>query len=148
MSPRIARIVWSESGGIQDLRARPLSMPDLLVTGLAAFRLTRLLIEDDLPPLKLARARVLGALDPDSTAVTFLRCPWCVGWWVSLAVVAAAWRSEAVRKALLVPAASGLVGLLSTADSALGRIAGASVEVEIGTVLPAPARSAEGTRGG
>lgn len=148
MSPRIARIVWSESGGIQDLRARPLSTSDLLVTGLAAFRLTRLVIEEDLPPVKAARERLIAAVGPDSVTAEALGCPWCTGWWVSLLVVAASWRSPLIRRVLLVPAVSGLVGLLSTADSALGRIAGASVEVEIRTVLPGPARSAEGPHHG
>lgn len=66
MSPRIAQIVSAENEGIQDLRARPLSATDLCVIGLAAFRLTRLVIEDDLPPIKVARERLIAAVGPDS----------------------------------------------------------------------------------
>lgn len=150
MTPRIARIVSSESGGIQDLRARPLSTSDLLVLGLSAFRLTRLAAVDTLPPIKAARSRAIAWLGKDSSLVTedageYGLCPWCIGVWVSLAVVLA-YRFPLARKTLLPFAVSGLVGLLSTADSALGRIAGASVEVEIGTGLPA--RSTDGPHRG
>jgi hypothetical protein len=96
--------------------------------------------KDDLPPIKDARDRFIAWLGKDSSLVTeeggeYGLCPWCIGAWVSLAV-ALAYRFPRTRRVLLPFAVSGVVGLLSTADSALGRIAGASVELEIGTALP------------
>lgn len=88
---------------------------------LAAFRLTRVVTTDDFPPVELARARIIEWAGKDSAIASLIRCPWCSGAWCSFAVVAVALRYPAVRKALLVPAVSGAVGLLATADAALGR---------------------------
>lgn len=81
----------------------------LLLDCAAGFRLTRLLVEDDVlsrPRYWLAkRSEWLGRL---------LSCPWCVSVWVGFGVVAArrlaprAW-GEVVAPALAVSAATGLV---------------------------------------
>lgn len=87
-----------------------------VVLALAAFRLTRLLGWDDLPPIARLRARAVGlkvVMHGSSNAVGgltneepdvvvtyrrpllhhFLSCPFCQGFWVSV-VVYAAWRFE------------------------------------------------------
>lgn len=89
---------------------------------LAAFRLTRVVTTDDFPPVELARTRIIEWAGKDSALAKAISCPWCSGWYVSLAVVAIALRYPAARKALLVPAVSGAVGLLATADATLGRL--------------------------
>lgn len=109
----------------------------LLVVVLAAFRLTRLIGWDDLPPIVRARSWVVGAelrAQGSSNAIGgltgeqpqmawtyrrpvlahFIGCAFCQGFWVSL-VVYAAWALEP-RWSLyvLVPLAiSGAVGLIA-----------------------------------
>lgn len=85
-----------------------------VVQALAAYRLTRLAQEDDLPPLPALRARLYeieqGA-DPHTSAGKITRelvygfgCPWCLGFWVSVGVLAA----NALFPALWRPLASAL----------------------------------------
>jgi hypothetical protein len=61
---------------------------DLAVDALATFRLTRLLVEDEIA--EPIRRRVWKRFDPQETKVGYLfTCPWCVSIWVGAAVVAA-----------------------------------------------------------
>lgn len=78
-----------------------------LVLTLAAFRLVRLIGWDDLPPVVSLRDRATGASHQRSLAergnghdlvvyrrpllAHFLRCPYCQGFWVGLAVLAFYW---------------------------------------------------------
>jgi hypothetical protein len=57
----------------------------LAVYVLAAMRITRLINFDQL--LDVIHVRAAHKWSPDSWQVEFLRCPWCVGMWVSLASV-------------------------------------------------------------
>lgn len=100
---------------------------DVAVLALAVFRLTRLVTTDTLPPVQGLRDRFIAWVGKDSSLVVeedgeYTLCPWCLAVWVAVAVVPAALRFQKVRKALLIPAASAMAGLLSTADSALGRM--------------------------
>jgi hypothetical protein len=83
----------------------------LVVLGLATFRLTRLIVEDDFPLVRVPREWVVGqksALVWDETMKTWsqprytkhegtwyywfgelITCPWCASGWVSLGLVAA-----------------------------------------------------------
>lgn len=55
----------------------------LILYVLAAMRLTRLVNADTiLDPVRIRLARLFG---PESTLLEFLGCPWCVGFWISLA---------------------------------------------------------------
>lgn len=55
----------------------------LSVYVLAVMRLTRLLNADTiLDPVRIRLARRYG---PEATVLEFLGCPWCVGFWLSLA---------------------------------------------------------------
>lgn len=59
---------------------------ELLILGLwllAAARLTRLLIRDEITDF--IRVRVFTRWGPKGRAGYFVTCPWCVGMWVSLA---------------------------------------------------------------
>lgn len=103
------------------MRPRP-SMAETAILGLAAFRLTRLVVTDDFPPVLDLRRAIIAKAGKDSLVGGVLDCSWCAGLWVALLLVVAS-RSAAVRRLLVVPAVSGLVGLLSTLDSALGRLA-------------------------
>jgi hypothetical protein len=100
---------------------RSLSPTDVAVTALATFRLVRIVTTDDFPPIELARTRLIEWAGKDSAIASLIGCSWCSGAWISLAVVALALRYPAARKVLLVPAVSGAVGLLATADAAMGR---------------------------
>lgn len=71
----------------------------LAVNALAAYRLTRLMTRDSLPPLPQVRQHVLDKLDEiqDAKGSTashplseLVHCPWCVGFWISVGVVGAA----------------------------------------------------------
>lgn len=63
-----------------------------LIDALAAARLTRLVVVDDFPPVKRARDWFLERVGEESTLGDLIGCPWCAGWWISAAVVAARWR--------------------------------------------------------
>jgi hypothetical protein len=71
----------------------------LAVNALAAYRLTRLVTRDSLPPLPAVRQHVLDKLDEiqnrrgvtaDHPLTELVHCPWCVGFWISVGVVGAA----------------------------------------------------------
>lgn len=60
-------------------------MVEFLVLSLAAFRVTRFVIKDFL--VAGLRDRLWNRFPPDSTKTGyFFTCPWCVGFWVSLAL--------------------------------------------------------------
>lgn len=60
----------------------------VLIVALAAHRLTRLGLLDTMP-LGALRQRLIDR-EPGGRVAELLTCPWCLGWWVSLAVVLAA----------------------------------------------------------
>ena len=84
----------------------------LLILVLAAFRITRLVIEDDITePL---RERTTYKLDPRNKFRELLECPWCVGFWISLAVVLAYWQWPDPTTWVMLPfAISAGVGLIA-----------------------------------
>ena len=95
--------------------AAPSTLAALAVNGLAAYRITRLLQRDSLPPLPAVREKLLAKYGhlPVSDLID---CPWCLGFWVSAGVVAA---SASPYRRLWAPLAAALalsavVGLIST----------------------------------
>lgn len=88
---------------------------------LASYRVWRLFAIDALPPFTWTRDRVEKAVRHrfGTTWAAGVSCPWCSGWWLSCAVVAATW---AVRPlplpALWFGAVSTAVGLLARVDEA------------------------------
>lgn len=106
----------------------------LVINVLAAYRLTRLVLLDEAPPLPrvrrsiergaLARWRkrhpaygaddVRDAYGDQPPLVTLLSCAWCSGWWVSVAVMVAATLAGPWWSLLAVPLAlSALVGIVT-----------------------------------
>jgi hypothetical protein len=100
-----------------------------LVLALGVFRLCRLIGWDDFPPIKKLRAKATGERayrnttekrDEDILRYTrpilehFITCPFCLGFWLSLAAFLA-WRFEPTWTLYgLAPfALSGAVGLIS-----------------------------------
>lgn len=98
----------------------------LVVQAAAAYRITRLVQEDQLPPLPWLRRRMneVAAADLNDISmgarvreelIYMVNCPWCLGFWVSVAVLAAdaltprLWRPLATALAL-----SAAVGLART----------------------------------
>jgi len=93
----------------------------LAVQAAAAYRITRLIQEDQLPPLPRLRQKMTDRLMADGLTglegelIYMVNCPWCLGFWVSVAVPAAApppprlWRPLATALAL-----SAAVGLART----------------------------------
>lgn len=95
---------------------------DALTIGLATFRLSRFVGPDESFPLVVeARSRLKKWLGEDHFIVKMLDCPWCSSVWFAAILVPLGQRSGAVRKLLTIPALSAFTGVLSTADSALGR---------------------------
>ena len=80
-----------------------------LIVGLASFRLTRLLNKDTIA----GPVRSLGGR-AGMKWIDFISCPWCVGAYVSAAVVVASllWWHE-VQYGVIVLAISAIVGLIS-----------------------------------
>lgn len=110
----------------------------LTFLGLAAFRLTRLVVEDDFPPVRVPREKITGerhwdedervwrwdheeASWPRHWLGDLVSCPWCASGWVSLALVLAV--------ALLTPRDAPLVDwfLLWIASWAVGSVLAAKV---------------------
>lgn len=78
---------------------------------LAAFRVTRLITDDTLtvPVRAWVALRFTGG-----RAAYFITCPWCVGAWISGAVVALVdWRTSVPLVALQVPAVMSAVGIIA-----------------------------------
>jgi hypothetical protein len=89
------------------------SATDLVVDALAIARLTRLVQDDEVWPVKEGREAFERWAD-DSRWADLASCPWCASWWIALLVIAArhrwprAW--SLVSRAL---AASYLTGYLA-----------------------------------
>ena len=93
---------------------------DLIVTALAAYRLTRLITVDTLPPVMDARQALEQRLDEVAPRWAHgPSCPHCVGFWASLATVAAAevahrtGHDRGYRLAAAVLASSAVVGIIA-----------------------------------
>lgn len=102
-----------------------------MVLALGTFRAVRLLSKDDLPPVKAMRNRFIAWVGKDSSLVTeedgeWELCPWCISVHVAWALVCLATRKPpwrlGFRDWMLVGALSASTGLLSTVDSAMGRL--------------------------
>lgn len=78
----------------------------LIFTGLSTYRLTRLVVEDDFPPIAVPRRWITGeaywvedeqkwhypheqASWPRHWLGDLITCPWCAGGWISLGLVVA-----------------------------------------------------------
>lgn len=88
-------------------------MIDLLVDGLAVWRLTHLIVSDVFPPAQKARDRLLDRLGPDHPVSYAVTCAACTGVWVAgaaavLRAVAPCWWRPAARF-LAVAAAAPLI---------------------------------------
>lgn len=99
---------------------------EFVLLALGAYRLTRLIGWDDLPPIARLRSRLIGEVRyTNSTASAepiyryskpllahFLHCPFCQGFWVCVAVYAA-WLAEPkwTTVGLIVFALNAVVGL-------------------------------------
>lgn len=98
----------------------------LAVQAAAAYRLTRLVQEDELPPLPWLRRKMNDVVTRDlhdssvgatvrDELIYMVNCPWCLGFWVAVAVLLAdhltprLWRPLATALAL-----SAAVGLART----------------------------------
>lgn len=88
-------------------------MLSLVVDALASYRLTRLVVEDDFPPVKAAREEFLGAYDEDDWPAKLVTCPWCAGFWIAVMVVFLRWifgdRITPLFKALAFSAVTGII---------------------------------------
>lgn len=60
----------------------------LLVDALAVYRLTRFVTRDSMPVIAKPRDAI-GRRWGDRALGELVVCPWCVSWWVGLAVIAA-----------------------------------------------------------
>lgn len=83
---------------------------ETVTDALASFRLARLVMADTFPPAR--RARTLIRQKGPEWAAELIECPWCVGMYTSLGVVAAravaprAW--DPLARALAISAAVGV----------------------------------------
>lgn len=83
----------------------------LLIGILAAYRITRLIIEDEV--LDAPRNAVFERIKPNGYLYTLLTCYWCLGFWVSILVVGLIWLFPTVAPWVLAPfALSAAVGLI------------------------------------
>ena len=102
-----------------------MKIPDwwsFLILALAAFRIWRLASEDEI--LQLPRRRLVrlpktweeGDLLPDEYRLglaRFISCPWCLGFWISIAIwLLWLWQSEWITGLCVPFALSAAVGLL------------------------------------
>lgn len=59
---------------------------DLIIDGLAAWRITHLVIEDHFPPVETAREAILRRVPEDGSISYLMSCPYCVGVWAGIGV--------------------------------------------------------------
>lgn len=90
----------------------------LVALALTSYRLTRLLVVDEFPPIKVQRVRLAQRWGEESSLTYLSRCPWCAGVWVSGLLTLASW---ATVDSLPVPllqwgAAAAVTGFLSAAE--------------------------------
>lgn len=80
-------------------------MNNTAITALATYRVTKLLIEDEIT--EPVRSRIQEKFPPESTKIGYLTtCPWCVSVWVALPVY---FLPKSVKTALAASAVTGLV---------------------------------------
>lgn len=58
-------------------------MDDLIVDGLAAARITRLVTQDTFPPAKAAREAWVRRFGQGSSLAELIECGWCAGFWIA-----------------------------------------------------------------
>lgn len=91
-----------------------------VLIALTSYRLTRLVAQDEFPPIAVARERVAGRWGDESWQAYLSRCPWCVGVYASGLVTLAAWLVLDLPVPFLVwGAAAAAVGFLARIDRAL-----------------------------
>lgn len=93
--------------------------PDVVVAlvCLTSYRLTRLLVRDEFPPIEVQRARVEARWGEHSWQAYLARCPWCMGVWASGAVTFATWLAVGLTVPVLAwGAAAAVTGLLSALE--------------------------------
>lgn len=92
------------------------SLWQFVLLTLAVYRLWRLAAIDDMPWLVTARNRLVGA-QLTAGVWTFRRpalahmigCPWCLGWWFTLAATAAWWGAPHATLVAAIPFAAATV---------------------------------------
>lgn len=90
---------------------------------LTSYRVTRLLVRDQFPPIEVQRTRIAARWGDESWQAYLSRCPWCAGVYVSAVVVAL---THLVVGGFPTPVlvwgtAAASVGLLSALDVALDK---------------------------
>jgi hypothetical protein len=63
----------------------------LIALALTSYRLTRLLVVDEFPPIKVQRVRLAQRWGESSSLTYLSRCPWCAGVWVAGMLTLATW---------------------------------------------------------
>jgi hypothetical protein len=98
------------------------TLVELLILSLAAYRLFRFLALDSFPPMVAARTWITGETDEGERTgarrpgwlADLFACPYCLGWWISLALVSAWWAWPTAALAFALPwAVSALVALVT-----------------------------------
>jgi len=63
-----------------------MTITNLITTGLAAYRLTRLIIQDEIT--QDIRDKIFDRFPPQNTKLGYLfTCPWCISIWVGTGLV-------------------------------------------------------------
>ena len=88
-----------------------IDLVSLIILVLAGYRLTRLIIEDEI--LDTPREWVRSKFKPNGKADYLLGCPWCMGFWVAL-IIAIMY--------LVIPTAMMVVALPLALSAAIGLI--------------------------
>ena len=90
---------------------------DILLNSLATYRLTRLVIQDEITAELRAKAfeQIAKLPDPLATKLTFLlTCPWCVGIWAAGAILVLRKTSPELAEFITgLLAASAVAGVIS-----------------------------------
>lgn len=97
------------------------SAVELVILALAAYRLYRFTALDSFPPMVAARTWLTGETDDGTFYATrpawvaaLWSCPYCLGWWISLLLVAAWWVAPVVAVAFALPWAVSAAAALIT----------------------------------
>jgi hypothetical protein len=86
----------------------------VLLVALTSYRITRLLVRDEFPPIAVQRARISEKKGHESWQAYLVRCTWCAGVYVAGAITLATDLVIGVPAPLLVwGAAAAVTGFLS-----------------------------------
>jgi hypothetical protein len=89
----------------------------VVLVALASYRITRLLVRDEFPPISVRRARIAERWGDESWQAYLSTCSWCAGVYVAGLVTLATWAATGLPvPALVWASAAAVTGFLASKE--------------------------------